>query len=311
MESAPNQLQRRFDVQEPNRVWVTGITYIRTYEGWLCFAAVLDLFSRQGFCIGPDPYQTRCRSCPFRNRLVRPPISQHDIHESDLFATLPRMSMNLANQVRRRTLPGQAAWLSATLLLLVLGMIPAASHAVEEPAYTVVQAFPAFEIRRYAGYAVAEVVVAGPAQDAANRAFPILAGYIFGNNKGERKLAMTAPVTQAATPVKLDMTAPVTQSASQDGFLVQFVLPAGIDAARAPVPLDARVTLRDVPPRRVAVIRYSGFWSESNYDRHLAKLQDALRAAGIAWKGEPVLSRYNGPMTPWFMRRNEIWLALD
>ena len=41
----------------------------------------------------------------------------------------------------------------------------------------------------------AEVVVAGPAGAAGNQAFPILAGYIFGKNKGERKFAMTAPVT--------------------------------------------------------------------------------------------------------------------
>ncbi|MBY0242802.1 MAG: IS3 family transposase [Burkholderiaceae bacterium] len=44
---APNLLQRQFDVEEPNRVWVTDITYIRTYEGWLYLAVVLDLFSRQ------------------------------------------------------------------------------------------------------------------------------------------------------------------------------------------------------------------------------------------------------------------------
>lgn len=44
---APNHLQRQFDVQEPNRVWVTDITYIRTYEGWLYLAVVLDLLSRQ------------------------------------------------------------------------------------------------------------------------------------------------------------------------------------------------------------------------------------------------------------------------
>ncbi len=43
---AHNYLQRQFDVQEPNRVWVTDITYIRTYEGWLYLAVVLDLFSR-------------------------------------------------------------------------------------------------------------------------------------------------------------------------------------------------------------------------------------------------------------------------
>jgi putative transposase len=42
---APNHLQRQLDVREPNRVWVTDITYIRAYEGWLYLAAVLDLFS--------------------------------------------------------------------------------------------------------------------------------------------------------------------------------------------------------------------------------------------------------------------------
>lgn len=44
---APNILQRQFDVEQPNRSWVTDITYIRTYEGWLYLAVVLDLFSRQ------------------------------------------------------------------------------------------------------------------------------------------------------------------------------------------------------------------------------------------------------------------------
>lgn len=44
---APNHLQQQFDVTAPNRVWVTDITYIRTHEGWLFLAVVLDLFSRQ------------------------------------------------------------------------------------------------------------------------------------------------------------------------------------------------------------------------------------------------------------------------
>jgi putative transposase len=51
----PNHLQRQCAPAEPNRVWVTDITYIRTHEGWLFLAAVLDLFSRQvvGWSMGP------------------------------------------------------------------------------------------------------------------------------------------------------------------------------------------------------------------------------------------------------------------
>jgi SOUL heme-binding protein len=106
------------------------------------------------------------------------------------------------------------------------------------------------------------------------------------------------------------MSAPVTQTTAPGGFLVQFALPNGVKVATAPEPLDARVQLREVLPSEVAVIRYSGFWSESNYSEHLTKLQAALREADLAWTGEAVYSRYNAPFTPWFMRRNEIWLHL-
>lgn len=42
-----NVLNREFSPEAPNKVWVTDITYIRTYEGWLFLAAVMDLYSRQ------------------------------------------------------------------------------------------------------------------------------------------------------------------------------------------------------------------------------------------------------------------------
>lgn len=184
------------------------------------------------------------------------------------------------------------------------------SHATPEPEYQVVKSLADFEVRQYAAYAVAETVVAGPADKAGGQAFPILAGYIFGKNKGERKFAMTAPVTQAAVPTKMEMTAPVTQTTAPGGFLVQFVLPKGVTVANAPEPLDARVLLREVPAAQVAVIRYSGLWSQSNDNEQLAKLQAAMRAANLVWTGEAVYSRYNAPFTPWFLRRNEIWLHL-
>jgi len=208
----------------------------------------------------------------------------------------------------RRRRPGLIAWMLISSLLLFA--LPMTSHATEEPDYKIAQKLEDIEVREYAAYTVAEVLVPGNADEAGSQAFPILAGYIFGKNKGERKFAMTAPVTQTAEPVKLEMTAPVTQTAAPGGFRVQFVLPKGVTAATAPEPLDTRVTLRDIPPSRVAVIRYSGFWSDANYNQHLEKLQAALRAAGLVWVGEPVYSRYNAPFIPWFLRRNEIWLHL-
>ena len=196
------------------------------------------------------------------------------------------------------------------LLILTLATMSSASHAIEEPDYAVVRKFDNVELRQYAPYVVAEVVLNTPAEDAGSQAFPILAGYIFGKNKGERKFAMTAPVTQTAAPMRMDMTAPVTQGAVAGGTRVQFVLPKGLTLAAAPEPIDPRVQLRVVPAGTWAVIRYSGTWSQSNYLEHLGELKASLDAAGVATQGEPVLARYNGPFTPWFMRRNEIWLAL-
>ena len=43
----PNVLQQSFDVAEPNKVWVTDITYIKTHEGWLFLSVVIDLYSRR------------------------------------------------------------------------------------------------------------------------------------------------------------------------------------------------------------------------------------------------------------------------
>jgi hypothetical protein len=188
--------------------------------------------------------------------------------------------------------------------------MPLLSHAIEEPDFKVIRTFDNVELRQYAPYVVAEVVLDVSAEEAGNQAFPILAGYIFGKNKGERKLAMTAPVTQTAAPVRMDMTTPVTQAAVAGGTQVQFVLPKGVTLATAPEPIDPRVQLRMMPAATWAVIRYSGTWSQSNYREHLDELRASLAAAGVATQGEPVLARYNAPLTPWFMRRNEIWLAL-
>ena len=44
---SPNRLNREFTVQAPDQAWVTDITYIRTWQGWLYLAVVLDLYARK------------------------------------------------------------------------------------------------------------------------------------------------------------------------------------------------------------------------------------------------------------------------
>ena len=132
--------------------------------------------------------------------------------------------------------------------------------------------------------------------DAGNTAFQRLFRYISGNNVAQQKIAMTAPVTQVG---------------AGDGYRVAFSLPASYTLETAPVPLDRTIEVRAVPAQLVATWRYSGRWTESNYREHEAALRAAIAARNLKVTGEPVLARYNPPFTPWFLRRNEIWLALE
>ena len=225
--------------------------------------------------------------------------------------TMERRNMKIRIIPARRThQSSRHLTLLSSVVLTFLLIFPMTSRATEEPKYNLVETLGDVEIRDYPAYVVAEVLVAGPSEDAGKKAFPILAGYIFGKNKGQRKLEMTAPVTQSAEPVKLAMTAPVIQSAQNNGYLVRFVLPKSVTFATAPEPLDERVKLRELPKQRVAVIRYSGFWSNANYESHLLKLQAGLKAANLTSRDEPIYARYDAPFVPWFMRRNEIWLHI-
>ncbi len=60
----PNVLQRQFTVTRRNKAWVTDVTYIRTWQGWLYLAVVMDLFSRtfihsgQGAQFGSDAWNS-------------------------------------------------------------------------------------------------------------------------------------------------------------------------------------------------------------------------------------------------------------
>jgi hypothetical protein len=181
--------------------------------------------------------------------------------------------------------------------------------ATDEPRYTVIRTYDAFEVRRYESGIVAETVVGALPEEAGNQGFRILAGYIFGQNKGARKIEMTAPVAQA--PVKIAMTAPVAQSATASGYVIQFAMPREWTLETLPEPIDNRVVLRAIPARTLAVLGYSGTWSQARYEEQLKTLQDAVSQAGLRWHGEPIWARYDPPWKPWFLRRNEIWVELD
>ena len=195
----------------------------------------------------------------------------------------------------------------------LLALAPVAAVAIEQPEYRVVEQAGAFELREYAPYLLAETSVESGFMDAGNIAFGRLFRYISGANSAQAEIAMTAPVEQAnPRGEKIAMTAPVEQATAGGVYRVAFVVPRKYTRETVPRPTDARVSIREVPARRVAAWRYSGRWTEQNFREHERLLREALAARRL--QPEPgdsaIIARYDAPFMPWFMRRNEVLIPL-
>ena len=171
---------------------------------------------------------------------------------------------------------------------LVTSVMTTQAIAIEEPVYQVEKAWEAeqIEIRAYAPRIMA---VTGMNEDS-DSGFRVLAGYIFGGNAEEQKIAMTAPVQQ-------------TMAGEKE---MAFMMPAEYALKDLPQPEDQRVSFREAPAYTAAVIQFSGWASAEKADENWQQLQRFLITKGIDITGEPTLNQYNPPWTLPFMRRNEV-----
>ena len=193
-----------------------------------------------------------------------------------------------------------------------VAMASAPTLAIEEPAFRVIGRSGDVEFRAYPATLVAETRVQSDFAEAGNVAFRPLFNYIAGNNRGKTKIDMTAPVSQSAAE-KIAMTAPVTQRAQDQagGFVVAFTMPAQFTRATIPEPLDERVTIREIAARTMAVRAYSGVWSLARYAEHEKMLLDELLKSGRRIRGAVEFARYDPPIMPWFLRRNEVMVEVE
>ena len=198
--------------------------------------------------------------------------------------------------------------IAAVVALLIIGANTA--MATEEAPYTVLKSDDIFELREYPPQILAEIIVDGDLEGASNKAFRPLFRYISGDNKSRDKIAMTAPVSQEQKGEKISMTAPVSQQSVQGKWAVSFMMPSSYTMETLPTPDDPKIQLRQVPARRVAAVRYSGFWSEEKYLLNKEKLEKWIKDNRFTIVGEPVWARYNDPFTLWFLRRNEILIPV-
>ena len=187
--------------------------------------------------------------------------------------------------------------------------------ALEKPDYEILYEDGNIEYRLYEPYLVAqtEVSMDDNYNSASNEGFRRLFKYITGSNTSEVDIAMTAPVQMSMddSGQKIDMTAPVQQIENKNFLQVAFMLPSKFDMKNAPIPTDDRVTIKQIPARIMAVIRYSGRWTEKNRSKYEYRLRENLELHAITAISQTETAAYNPPFTPPFMRRNEIMLEVE
>ena len=172
------------------------------------------------------------------------------------------------------------------------------------PAFEIVEEQGAFQVRKYDDFAVVRTarqravsddgVKLGEPKMSGAGAFQALAGYIFGKNKREEKMAMTTPVFTRAGQM-------------------EFVLPEDYwkDLGKAPPPLT-NVELTYGEGGLVAASYYGGYATTDEVARRSAELVEAIEASeDYAVAGETYSAAYNDPFTPPWRRRNEVLVPVE
>tara|TARA_B110000305_G_scaffold35401_1_gene35267 strand:- start:2135 stop:2710 length:576 start_codon:yes stop_codon:yes gene_type:complete len=183
-----------------------------------------------------------------------------------------------------------------TLFVLLL-LVSGSAMAIEKPSFDIISTIDDVEVRLYHPAILAQTQVSGDFKEVGSDAFQKLGGYIFGKNVADEKIAMTAPVTQTQSP---------------DGsYLVSFFMPSEHSLATLPNPIDAAVTMVEMPETYFAVARYRGGWSQEKYLSQEQRLR-AVIATMTGWEiaGEPVWARYDPPIMPSFFRTNEVLIPV-
>ena len=197
---------------------------------------------------------------------------------------------------RRRKASRHELWIAGGIgaATLAVGAWQLQRLFTAEPAHEVEQRRGRLEIRRYPSIRVAETTVDRTWDEALDEGFRRLAGFIVGGNVGHKKLAMTSPVLGTGDGA---------------GFKVSFVMAEGDEAI--PTPDDERISVSDVPSRRIAVLRFAGRYDAQNIENKKLELIRALASEGLKPPGEAYFAGYDPPSTLPLLRRNELWVELE
>ncbi|MEI7979075.1 MAG: heme-binding protein [Bacteroidota bacterium] len=185
------------------------------------------------------------------------------------------------------------------LVLIIVVFIVYKSFAknnVEEQPYQVVKVYDSFEVRFYPSATIASINSnAKTYKDLGSSGFRKLANYIFGGNKDNKNIAMTAPVYMDINDSQSTMS---------------FVMPNNYNSKNLPNPNDSSITIKETESVYVAVIKFSGFASDSKIKEYTDKLKKQLLEKQISFYGNFNYLGYNPPFQV-INRRNEILVNIN
>lgn len=177
----------------------------------------------------------------------------------------------------------------AQALLRTAGSVLGVRSGTEEPGFELLERANGLEIRRYGPRLAAETEVGADEMTSRSEGFSRLAAYIFGSNRGQARIAMTAPVAQAPAAT---------------GHRIRFFLPTAL--RDPPAPKDPRVRTVEVAAETVAVLRFTGSTAPQAVADALARLRAALGDTGWQAVGPATAWFYDPPWTLPALRRNEV-----
>ena len=189
-----------------------------------------------------------------------------------------------------------------SIKFLLLSLIATNAMGIETLKYNVLKKDKNIEIREYKSYIAASVTFKSKSEFD-EKAFRTLADYIFGNN-----ISMTAPVLTKGE--KIGMTSPVLSNEQLEGWTMTFSMPSRYTLETLPTPKNEKVKIHQVERSKFAVIRFSGFMSDYNFNKNTERLKSWLDDNSYNHNNSFLRAGYNPPWTLPFLRRNEVLIPL-
>lgn len=179
-------------------------------------------------------------------------------------------------------------------MIITQSFVATSTKRTEEHAYTVLKVYEQFEIRKYQPALFSGVKLpASSYKETSYKGFRVLAGYIFGNNNKNQKIAMTSPVVMQLG----------------DTSKMYFKVPDGYTVEQLPQPTDTNIVFEKQEEKIMAAIRFSGFANDEKIKHYTALLKNALQKENIAHTNTFNFLGYNPPYEL-VNRRNEIAVEL-